>query len=115
MRFIWIAISAVVLFSCSEKVEKRAKPEQLMNETDLIQLIIDLQILESHYHRKYSRPDVYKNALDSACHYVFEKHETTRDIFESSYDYYAEDPDYMYKIYEATLDTINYRVSASQQ
>ena len=48
MRFIWIAISAVVLFSCSDKVEKRAKPDQLINEADLIQLIIDTSLVREN-------------------------------------------------------------------
>lgn len=100
--------------ACTEEAVERPVPENLIAEQHLIPLIIDLQILESHYHRKYSRPDVYKNALDSACFYVYEKHGVSRSQFESSYDYYAEDPEHMFKIYEATLDTINFRITETQ-
>ena len=72
-------------------------------------------MLESHYQRNYQNPDYYKDALDSASFTVFDNYQTTRDIFESSYDYYSLNIDSIYYIYEAALDTINIRVSNDQQ
>ena len=78
-------------------------------------VIIDLQILESQYQFRYQRPEVYKNALDSASYFVYERHGTTRDQFARSYDYYALDIDLMYMIYEAALDSVNLMVTNQNQ
>ena len=104
-------ILSLALFGCAEKQVERAQPDNLLSEAELIPVIIDLQILESHYHRNYSRPDVYKKALDSASALVFEKYNMSKSNFEESYDYYAYDASHMYFIYEAALDTINLRIS----
>ncbi|MEX1000717.1 MAG: DUF4296 domain-containing protein [Crocinitomicaceae bacterium] len=82
-----------------------------MEEEELIPVIIDLQVLESHYHRKFQRPNAYKVALDSASYFIFEKHGITQEVFESNYTYYSFDVDEMYRIYETVLDSINLRVS----
>ncbi|OIQ37769.1 MAG: hypothetical protein BM555_00085 [Crocinitomix sp. MedPE-SWsnd] len=90
-------------------------PDNLISEAAMIPLIIDLQMLESHYQRMYSRPDVFKDALDSASNIVFEDQSVSRKQFEESYDYYASQPEVLFTIYEATLDTLNQRVSDRQQ
>ena len=90
-------------------------PENLIDKDKLIPLIIDLQILESHYHRTYSRPDVYSEALDSASSFVFADHGVTKKNFEESYSFYAFDIENMYYIYETTLDSINAQISEAGQ
>jgi hypothetical protein len=104
----------LALIGCSEAPLEREKPDDLISEAELIPVIIDLQLLESHYHRNYSRPDVYKTALDSASALVFDQYNISKFNFESSYDYYAYDASHMYFIYEAVLDTINLRISERQ-
>ena len=86
-----------------------------MGKDTLIPIIVDLQVLESHYHRKYQQPNFYKEALDSASEVIFSNYSTNREIFELSFDYYSIEMDRMYYIYEAALDTINLRVSNDQQ
>ena len=103
------------LFSCSEEVKEEAPPIDIISEVDIIPIIIDLQMLESHYQRMYSRPDVFKDALDSASNIVFEDRSVTRNRFETSYDYYASKPDILFSIYEATLDTLNQRITERSQ
>ena len=97
--------------SNEEKVEERKAPPRLIPEENMIPIIIDLQLIESHYHRKFLRPDAYKEALDSASYFVFEEHGVTRGQFDSSFTYYSYDVDKMYKIYETALDTLNIRIS----
>jgi hypothetical protein len=104
------------LVACSGKEETVIeKPENLLGKDTLIPIIVDLQVLESHYHRKYQQPDYYKDALDSASEFIFSNYSTSREIFEMSFDHYSVNMDSMYYIYEAALDTINLRVSNSQQ
>lgn len=103
---------SVFLLACnSSQKEDYPAPKDLIAKEQLIPVIIDLQVLESHYHRLYNRPDAYKNAVDSASFFVFEKYGTTKEQFKQSYTYYAYDVNEMFLIYEATLDSINLKVS----
>ena len=105
------------IFSCNEeeKIEGPSAPSELISQQDIIPIIIDLQILESHYHRTFSRPDTYKDALDSASSFVFENHGVSKQNFEESYQYYAFDINKIYSIYEATLDSINIQITEAGQ
>lgn len=106
---------ALIILSCERGGQLADRPDDLIPATTIIPLIIDLQVLESHYQRTYQRPNLYKNALDSASLIVFEKHHTTKNQFERSYQFYGQDVTSMYMIYEAALDSINLRVTEGQQ
>jgi hypothetical protein len=43
---------------------------------------------------------------------VFKNHQTTKAIFKENLMYWAEQPDTLYSIYEAALDTVNNRINA---
>jgi hypothetical protein len=112
-----IAIPILFFAACTATDEEIAvtPPEDLLPEVKIMDIIIDLQILESHYQFRYQRPDVYKNALDSASYYVYQKHGTNEDQYVRSFNYYAHDIDKMYLIYEATLDSVNLLLTEQQQ
>ena len=107
----------MALASCSESEtnDSLEAPSDLIPEHEIMGIIIDLQILESHYQVRYQRPDVYKNALDSASYYVYERHGVTEDQYLRSYDYYAFNMDKMFLLYEATLDSVNILANSPQQ
>lgn len=102
-----------ILFSvsCSSESEPQGPPSDILSKEKMIPLMVDLKVLEQHYHRLYVRPDVYSSALDSASTFVFSDHGTTKDVFTKSVDYYTKDVNGIFDIYEAALDTINLRVS----
>lgn len=101
----------LIHFSCSNQQEKIKSPDNLLSKQELIDLIIDVQLLESHYHSMYQRPEIYANALDSATYYVFKKHHTTKQIYKDNLLYWTNQPDSLYLIYEAALDTVNNRIN----
>ena len=102
--------SVVILSACSGD-EKMPAPEKLIPSEIMIPLIVDLQILESHYQRTYTRPDLYKDALDSSSNLIFQNYDVTKADFDASFSYYSSDLDTIYSIYEAALDSINFRVN----
>lgn len=89
-------------------------PANLISSEKMIPLIVDLQILESHFQRTYNRPDLYKASLDSSSQLIFDKYQVTKSQYDSSYTYYANDLDAIYKIYEAALDSLNFAVIDNQ-
>ncbi len=96
--------------SCSSHLNNDY-PEKTIGKKEFIDIIVDVQILESHYNNLFQRPNVYANALDSATYFVFEDHEITKVEFENNLKAYASSPDSLYQIYESVLDTINNRKS----
>ena len=111
MNKILLFIVLFLTFSCSNQQENLQKPAVLLDRTELIDLIVDVQLLESHYHSLYQRPEVYANALDSSTYYIFKKHHTTKQIYKDNLLYWTNQPDSLYSIYEAALDTVNNRIN----
>ncbi|MDC3352208.1 DUF4296 domain-containing protein [Crocinitomicaceae bacterium] len=106
----WLIISVLaVLMACGDEAPDPI-PADVMEKEDMIPLIVDLQILESHFQRQFGRVDLFKSALDSSSESIFVDHGVDRVIYEKSLNFYAENPDTLYVIYEAALDTINFRL-----
>ena len=82
-----------------------------MEKEELIPVIIDLQILESHFQRQFSRVDLYRDALDSSSAAIFKNRGISKATFSTSLDYYATIPDTLFVIYEAALDSIKFRMN----
>jgi hypothetical protein len=114
MKF-WIALILFLFsFSCSNKQEGDNKPNVMLSKLELIDLIIDVQLLESQYHSLYQRPEVYANALDSSTYYIFKNHNTTKQIYKDNLLYWTNQPDSLYSIYEAALDSVNNRINVKR-
>lgn len=104
----------IFLLSACENATEADVPAILIKKDKLISVIVDLQILESHFQRQFSRVDLYRDALDSSSNLIYESHNITKNEFKESIDYYATYPDSLFIIYEAALDTISYRINAIQ-
>lgn len=102
---------AFFILACESK-EPIKQPSVLLNKVQLIDVIVDVQILESHYNNMFQRKVVYANALDSATYFVFESHNINKSIFEENLRYYSNQPDSLFGVYESALDTINNRINS---
>ena len=104
----------LLMVSCNSGSEN-IKPEVYIDKEGMIDLIVDVQILESHYHNLYQREDVYANVLDSATFFIFESRQVNKQIFLNNLNYYSLQPDTLFSIYESALDTINNRINSEIQ
>ncbi len=102
----------MLLLSCGGDTTEEL-PLDVLEREALIPVIVDLQILESHFQRQFARVDLYRDALDSSSLSIFEDHGITKDKFSNSINYYAAQPDTLFIIYEAALDSIKFRMNAS--
>jgi len=103
-----------VLFSCGNSKEtKLTKPTVFLNKEELTAVLVDIQLLESHYHNKYQRPNVYANALDSATQLVFKKYNVTKEIFKENLTYCALNQDSLFSMYEGALDVVNDKINSN--
>lgn len=108
MRYL-LGLILFLFFSCAEEAETAA-PVNLIPTEKMISLIVDLQVLESHYQRTFQRPDLYRRSLDSSSYFIFKDHEVTKRQFDSSYQYYALQTQVLYSMYEAALDSLNFTI-----
>ena len=106
-----VVVVFLLLLSCSNPEEFSPPPADLVAKKDFVPLLVDLKVLEEHFNRLYSRPDVFAHSLDSSSQLLFEKYNITKEQFENSMTYFCQDPDTIFSIYESALDTINIRVS----
>ena len=103
---------AIGLASCgAEPVQEL--PDNILKRDVLIPLLVDLQILESHFQRQFARVDLYRDALDSSSQFIFEDHGITKEKFSNSMNYYSTQPDTLFVIYEAALDSIKFRANVN--
>lgn len=101
----------IIFTACGSNAVKPV-PDGILKKEELIPVIVDLQVIESHYQRNFARVDLYRDALDSSSATIFANRGITKEIYVASIRYYAEDPDTLYTIYEAALDTINFRLTS---
>lgn len=93
--------------------EESVKPTVFLTKAEMITVLVDVQQLESHYHNKFQRPNVYANALDSATQIVFKKHDITKEVFKENLTYYALNQDTLFSMYEGVLDVVNNRINSN--
>jgi hypothetical protein len=103
-------IGFIALFSCSGETQT-VRPGDLIPTEKMIPLIVDLQVLESYYEKAYVIPAQFRDQLDSSSMLLFEDYGVTKDQFDRSYSFYATDAVTIYALYEAALDSINFRIN----
>lgn len=112
MKFFTLLFLLFSIVSCHEE-KTIIEPSNLINQKKMIDVIVDVQILESHYSNKHQRPEVFANGLDSATFFLFENHNISKPIFKENLQYYLNLNDKtLFNIYEAALDTINNRINS---
>lgn len=104
-------ICMLLLLSCGGNSAEEL-PTAILEREALIPVIVDLQVLESHYQRQFARVDLYRDALDSSSQMIFKDHGISKTQFSNSLNYYATQPDTLFIIYEAALDSIKFRMNA---
>lgn len=100
-----------ILPACTQESGEEI-PENLIPQNQMIPIMVDLQVLESHFQLNYGHAAGFKHALDSSSQLIFQGHGVTREQFESSFDYYAADANRIQPLYVAALDSINFALSA---
>ncbi len=95
MRFKWILIFAVFIVSC-QKVEEINKPESLIPEQKMVEVLTDLSVLYSA--KNYNKKILEETGLPLKT-YLYEKHQIDSLQLAQSTEYYAKNYTQFKKIY----------------
>jgi hypothetical protein len=114
--YLTVSLFFGLFLSCSSNVVERVEivtPTMFLSKNEMITILVDVQQLESHYHNKFQRPNVYANALDSATQNIFKKHNVTKKTFKENLTFYAQNQDTLFSMYEGVLDVVNDRINSN--
>ena len=100
-----LALLVYIFVSCDNKVID--KPNQLIKEKQMIDMLFDIHIAEATYNRmRYD--SIVKNSSSANFYYsVLEKYETPDSVFEKSFIYYASTPKNFEKMYREVMNKLS--------
>ena len=82
------------------------RPENIIPEDEMVNIIIDIQILEATYNSRLIHEDDRNERMERYYQEIFEKHQTSSELFNESYTYYEENPEILQSIYEEVLEKL---------
>ncbi len=109
MKVILIIFSLVVVFGCTQKVETVVEPPEILIQQDkMVDIVLDLIIMDAILVEKQKKKS---KDLDFSKYYIhnsiLEKHNITREEFEESFRFYAQDLQIMDAIYAEAITKLS--------
>jgi hypothetical protein len=89
------------LISCKNKV-----PAGILNHEDMKSVLIDVHIVDGHLFNVPSQPDSLFKHSAGFYQQVFVQHHTDSVQFKKSFDYYTNQPDQLFEIYDDIYNTL---------
>ena len=115
-RLVLISLLFVLVVACGHK-DKGFMPERLLNESEMIDIMTDVQIIEAdiNYRKTQVReegmqPQEFRNLTQSYYDQLYEHYGITDSIFSQNLRYYTERPDVLEKI----MDSVTQRLLREQ-
>jgi hypothetical protein len=89
----------MVAFAACQDIEKSEKPENLISEDKMVDIITEISLMQSA--RNFSKR-IFENTGIEGKEYIFEKYDVDSVQFKHSNDYYADN----YEIYQRIYDSV---------
>ncbi|RLD25110.1 MAG: hypothetical protein DRI54_05415 [Bacteroidetes bacterium] len=103
LKFTFLAFLLLIQLSCDQN-ERR--PENIISEDSMVPILVDIQILEATYNNRLIHVEDRNERMERYYKEIFEKHQTSSDLFNESYSYYEEHPAILQAIYEVVLEKL---------
>lgn len=100
-----LAFLIYMFASCDNAVIK--KPDHLIKEKQMINMLIDLHIAEATYNRMRYDSIVKKSSSANFYYSVLEKYHTPDSVFEKSFVFYASNPRNFEKMYREVMNKLS--------
>lgn len=99
-----------LIFTSCEDETKSIPPYDQLSEEKFIKIYIELKTVEFQLKKKTTSHHVYREWIDKASDSIFNKYKTQPEVFYGAYDHYMQDPQRLFILFEAALDTVNLRI-----
>lgn len=114
IKFFFFFLLVCVTGCASSEIKRVNKPDGLIPETKMIQVLKDLTVMEAHVQQKYpSIQQNYKVMIETG-DAIFKKHGIDSLAFKESMDYYGSRQEKMQELYSKVLDQINSDLAKEQ-
>ena len=107
-RLVIVFLISILSFFVSCQQTEESLPEGLISKDNFIEMLVDIQLFEAINHVKREKGQVEFN-LDQAYEWLFEKYNTSRENFQTSFDYYARDTKGFEEMYDEVIIRISQR------
>ncbi len=99
-------LALLSFFSCGKPVIE--KPEVLVKENEMINILVDIHLAESAFNARRHRDSmVMKSSSAEFYHSILNKHQVPDSVFERSYVFYAGQPKRLERMYRQVLNKLN--------
>lgn len=97
--FFYLLISFGMITSCNKTAEK---PKDLLSKNDMAEILSEMYLYKQNTTGAFQKEsDLFDTQVS-----IFKKHKTTKEIFQSSYDYYYVQTQDMNDIYDDAIDML---------
>ena len=107
MRFFFIILFIGFLFSCSDSIEGKIKPNNLIPTDRMAEVMNELIKLESYIQGEYNSVAQYNIVMINSGDSLMRSFNITKEQFEESLEYYGTHQDLLKGIYDKILDDYN--------
>jgi hypothetical protein len=107
MRIILLLSLFTVLFSCQHAVEK---PKDLLSREEMAAILADMYL----YKQSLNNIPMSKNDAFDIYVSIFKKYNTTKEIFQDSFNYYYVDFNNMPDLYDDVIDNLEDNLTKEQ-
>jgi len=102
-----VFVTVLLLTACIN--DEVVVPEELLQEDRMVEVLTDVQLLESAYQKGMIKTDSISGNAKVMQHYavVFRFHKTNEKHFRESYDFYKNHPELLVEIYDKVLNELS--------
>jgi len=100
-----LAILLSVFISCDNEVIK--KPDHLIKEKEMINMLVDIHLAEATYNRMRYDSIVRNSSSVNFYYSVLDKYQVPDSVFEKSFVYYASSPKNFEKMYREVMNKLS--------
>lgn len=97
----WVLLLFV---SCDDKKEMPAAPDHLLSETEMVDIVIDVQIMEQAINLRRGRNQNIYNLKTQGFQAIFSHYGITDSVFYENLDYYNANPEVMKRIMDSVSE-----------
>lgn len=114
MKHLFICFLTICIFvACNQnKPAEQAKPEWLLDEKTMVDIIVDMRIADAATYINTGAPPRDK-LKDRA--FIMKKYHIADSVFMKSHDYYTGHPEMINRIYEKVVDRLSEMEAENQQ
>lgn len=106
MRFTPLLCCFILLSAC----QQQNVPKGILPLAQMLPLVEEITLLETHFQSRYGVPSQYKEALDLSVKRIFKKASCSKATFEKSLKYYAAHPELEQELNEQLLTELSRKI-----